>query len=183
VRDGANWFAYVHIDPVNWTEPWGLSATDRANEKGLKAHDAIGSFVDGVIGVFTKGMDGYNNGVNLGNLNVKYKDNNLKLSSTKKNSSAEIGIMFDSDFSNFSNSTFGINGHVRFSILNNSIELFDNNQISDGKGNQPLPVPVLYTPVELPDTVSTSGRKDLQSLNIPGLPLSIIPEFESVQRE
>jgi RHS repeat-associated protein len=24
VRDGANWFAYVNNDPVNWVDPWGL---------------------------------------------------------------------------------------------------------------------------------------------------------------
>jgi RHS repeat-associated protein len=28
VRDGANWFAYVNNDPVNWVDPWGLSASD-----------------------------------------------------------------------------------------------------------------------------------------------------------
>jgi RHS repeat-associated protein len=29
VRDGANWFAYVNNDPVNWVDPWGLSASDK----------------------------------------------------------------------------------------------------------------------------------------------------------
>jgi RHS repeat-associated protein len=28
VRDGSNWFAYVNNDPVNWVDPWGLSASD-----------------------------------------------------------------------------------------------------------------------------------------------------------
>jgi RHS repeat-associated protein len=28
VRDGANWFAYVNNDPVNWVDLWGLSAND-----------------------------------------------------------------------------------------------------------------------------------------------------------
>jgi RHS repeat-associated protein len=28
VRDGANWFAYVNNDPVNWVDLWGLSAKD-----------------------------------------------------------------------------------------------------------------------------------------------------------
>jgi hypothetical protein len=28
VRDGANWFAYVNNDPVNWVDPWGLIASD-----------------------------------------------------------------------------------------------------------------------------------------------------------
>ncbi|MDR1024334.1 MAG: RHS repeat-associated core domain-containing protein [Treponema sp.] len=26
VRDGANWYAYVNNDPVNWIDPWGLEA-------------------------------------------------------------------------------------------------------------------------------------------------------------
>jgi RHS repeat-associated protein len=29
VRDGTNWFAYVNNDPVNWIDPWGLSASDK----------------------------------------------------------------------------------------------------------------------------------------------------------
>jgi RHS repeat-associated protein len=28
IRDGANWFAYVNNDPVNWVDPWGLSASE-----------------------------------------------------------------------------------------------------------------------------------------------------------
>jgi RHS repeat-associated protein len=28
VRDGNNWFSYVANDPVNWVDPWGLTATD-----------------------------------------------------------------------------------------------------------------------------------------------------------
>ena len=28
IRDGSNWFAYVVNDPVNWCDPFGLSATD-----------------------------------------------------------------------------------------------------------------------------------------------------------
>jgi RHS repeat-associated protein len=29
IRDGTNWFAYVNNDPVNWIDPWGLSASDK----------------------------------------------------------------------------------------------------------------------------------------------------------
>jgi RHS repeat-associated protein len=29
VRDGANWFAYVNNDPVNWVDLWGLTASDK----------------------------------------------------------------------------------------------------------------------------------------------------------
>ena len=28
IRDGKNWFAYVGNNPVNWVDPWGLSASD-----------------------------------------------------------------------------------------------------------------------------------------------------------
>ena len=28
IRDGRNWFTYVNNDPVNWRDPWGLSASD-----------------------------------------------------------------------------------------------------------------------------------------------------------
>jgi RHS repeat-associated protein len=31
VRDGNNWFSYVNNDPVNWVDPWGLSANDNAD--------------------------------------------------------------------------------------------------------------------------------------------------------
>jgi RHS repeat-associated protein len=31
VRDGANWFAYVNNDPVNYTDPLGLTASDKIN--------------------------------------------------------------------------------------------------------------------------------------------------------
>jgi RHS repeat-associated protein len=28
IRDGNNWFAYVNNNPVNWIDPWGLSASE-----------------------------------------------------------------------------------------------------------------------------------------------------------
>ena len=28
IQDGENWFAYVGNNPVNWIDPWGLSAVD-----------------------------------------------------------------------------------------------------------------------------------------------------------
>jgi RHS repeat-associated protein len=28
IRDGANWFAYVNNDPVNWVDLWGLEGSD-----------------------------------------------------------------------------------------------------------------------------------------------------------
>ena len=28
IRDGENWFSYVGNNPVNWIDPWGLSASD-----------------------------------------------------------------------------------------------------------------------------------------------------------
>jgi RHS repeat-associated protein len=32
IRDGNNWFAYVNHDPVNWVDPWGLSASDKKSK-------------------------------------------------------------------------------------------------------------------------------------------------------
>ncbi|GHU09270.1 hypothetical protein FACS1894151_06680 [Spirochaetia bacterium] len=31
IRDGSNWFSYVNNDPVNYTDLWGLSASDKGN--------------------------------------------------------------------------------------------------------------------------------------------------------
>ena len=38
IRDGENWFAYVGNNPVNWVDPWGLSASD-----GQKNSPSFGS--------------------------------------------------------------------------------------------------------------------------------------------
>jgi len=34
IRDGENWFAYVGNNPVNWIDPWGLSASDGQDGNG-----------------------------------------------------------------------------------------------------------------------------------------------------
>ena len=34
IRDGENWFAYVGNNPVNWVDPWGLSASDEKKKIG-----------------------------------------------------------------------------------------------------------------------------------------------------
>ena len=34
IRDGENWFSYVGNNPVNWVDPWGLSASDGQRNKG-----------------------------------------------------------------------------------------------------------------------------------------------------
>ena len=34
IRDGENWFAYVGNNPVNWVDPWGLSASDGQKKIG-----------------------------------------------------------------------------------------------------------------------------------------------------
>jgi RHS repeat-associated protein len=36
VRDGANWFAYVNNDPVNYRDLWGLECNTPANDKDAK---------------------------------------------------------------------------------------------------------------------------------------------------
>jgi hypothetical protein len=42
IRDGSNWFAYVNNDPVNWKDPWGLSANDARSltQTEIAAHTA-----------------------------------------------------------------------------------------------------------------------------------------------
>ena len=34
IRDGENWFAYVGNNPVNWVDPWGLSAGEKQGNNG-----------------------------------------------------------------------------------------------------------------------------------------------------
>ena len=34
IRDGENWFAYVGNNPVNWIDPWGLSASEKQGNNG-----------------------------------------------------------------------------------------------------------------------------------------------------
>jgi RHS repeat-associated protein len=47
VRDGANWFAYVNNDPVNWVDLWGLNASDKGGDKGFWG--TVGDFFSGVV--------------------------------------------------------------------------------------------------------------------------------------
>jgi hypothetical protein len=35
IRDGANWFAYVNNNPVNWVDRWGLSGSDLRHENQI----------------------------------------------------------------------------------------------------------------------------------------------------
>ncbi|MDR1444302.1 MAG: RHS repeat-associated core domain-containing protein [Treponema sp.] len=44
IRDGSNWFAYVNNDPVNWRDPWGLSASESTNLTKQNPYDAIKNF-------------------------------------------------------------------------------------------------------------------------------------------
>ena len=43
IRDGANWFAYVNNDPVNYIDLWGLLASD-----GKKWYEKVKDFFTGV---------------------------------------------------------------------------------------------------------------------------------------
>ena len=48
IRDGENWFAYVGNNPVNWVDPWGLSASENqknTNKFGSELKD-IGKKTD-----------------------------------------------------------------------------------------------------------------------------------------
>jgi RHS repeat-associated protein len=37
VRDGANWFAYVNNDPVNWVDLWGLECPKASDTKKINS--------------------------------------------------------------------------------------------------------------------------------------------------
>ena len=38
IRDGENWFSYVGNNPVNWIDPWGLSASEKKKEDTYKVY-------------------------------------------------------------------------------------------------------------------------------------------------
>jgi hypothetical protein len=58
VRDGANWFAYVNNDPVNWIDPWGLNAsigTVSVLDNEIETNYGLSSIIPGVdINLFSK---------------------------------------------------------------------------------------------------------------------------------
>ena len=39
IRDGENWFSYVGNNPVNWIDPWGLSASEKKKQDITREHD------------------------------------------------------------------------------------------------------------------------------------------------
>jgi RHS repeat-associated protein len=45
IRDGANWFAYVNNDPVNWVDLWGLTPSDKKSV-GQKISDFFSGIID-----------------------------------------------------------------------------------------------------------------------------------------
>jgi RHS repeat-associated protein len=56
IRDGANWFAYVNNDPVNWIDLWGLEdLSNQDTEDDLRKIHGIPSVISGVdINLFSK---------------------------------------------------------------------------------------------------------------------------------
>jgi RHS repeat-associated protein len=77
IRDGSNWFVYVNNDPVNWIDPWGLSASDGGRTQGnagsnngpLGFEETYATYIDGtnkareaIIGNYANGI--LNSGVN-----------------------------------------------------------------------------------------------------------------------
>jgi hypothetical protein len=62
---GANWYAYVNNDPVNWRDPWGLTPSDAAGSgtgiamdpapRVLQTDPRIGVWLDGVNVMATNG--------------------------------------------------------------------------------------------------------------------------------
>jgi RHS repeat-associated protein len=45
IRDGANWFAYVNNDPVNWVDPWGLAPRNLPEEEREAYKEKISSYL------------------------------------------------------------------------------------------------------------------------------------------
>ena len=47
IRDGENWFSYVGNNPVNWVDPWGLSASEKKGKNSKLKNveiNILGSF-------------------------------------------------------------------------------------------------------------------------------------------
>jgi RHS repeat-associated protein len=83
VRDGANWFAYVNNDPVNWVDLWGLSASepkqgflDKVQEVAEKALSVVG-FLTGSFSDIAKEL-GYGSKVK----GISYVSNAVDIVST-----------------------------------------------------------------------------------------------------
>jgi RHS repeat-associated protein len=72
VRDGANWFAYVNNDPVNWVDDQGLSATDKAYKVGETIGDSISDGIRSIVGAITTG-------VNVGGFNISPDGKNVAI--------------------------------------------------------------------------------------------------------
>ena len=52
IKDGENWFAYVGNNPVNWVDPWGLSASD--GQKDNNTAVSTGFHIPGLFPTFPK---------------------------------------------------------------------------------------------------------------------------------
>jgi hypothetical protein len=81
IRDGANWFAYVNNDPVNWVDPWGLAGSVQSLYKDdfqLAVDNAINDIASTEYG---KTPDGKEMVRDLQNMN-----NNLRIVSEDLNS-------------------------------------------------------------------------------------------------
>ena len=62
IRDGANWFAYVNNDPVNYVDLWGLLASEPKRGFWSKALDGVQAGLD-VVG-FVPGVGEIADGIN-----------------------------------------------------------------------------------------------------------------------
>jgi RHS repeat-associated protein len=56
IRDGANWFAYVNNDPVNWVDLWGLGCTKASDKEATNFYSNSSTFFTVLPGdVFDRG--------------------------------------------------------------------------------------------------------------------------------
>ena len=68
IRDGANWFAYVNNDPVNYVDLWGLLASEPERGFWSKVLDGVQTGLDvvGFVPGFGELADGINALISLG---------------------------------------------------------------------------------------------------------------------
>jgi RHS repeat-associated protein len=114
IRDGANWFAYVNNDPVNWRDPWGLNASDIRNGNNILQHTNLsglervkaelsdifgGSFTMGInagASIKVGGIFSIDVGVDLGSSTTTQDKNG-------RNSVDTVGIVASVNIMNFGN--------------------------------------------------------------------------------
>ena len=74
IRDGANWFAYVNNDPVNYVDLWGLLASDGKIDWIKEVSDVIGVKFGAQVSAGINVPDVFSFEVEVDLLSVNYED-------------------------------------------------------------------------------------------------------------